>query len=195
MNDTPETLAIRVGQGDSTAENALVARYERGVMQILLRETPDRELARDLAQETFAIVLERLRSSPLSDPSRLAGYIAQTARNLLIAEKRRFVRRKTKFDTNAVQSAEDESLGQEDQREADSAAALIRKFLTQLKSERDRLVMVRFYLYEEPKADICKDLNLSDLQFNQVLFRARDRLRTLLSGAGLSQRDFFCIAI
>jgi RNA polymerase sigma factor (sigma-70 family) len=193
--DTPESLAERVYRGETAAEEALVRRFQRGVMQILLSETPDRELARDLAQETFVIVIERLRTEPLEDPTRLAGYVAQTARNLLIAETRRFVRRKTHLDPDAVDAAADDASRHEQAREADSAAEVVRKLLTQLKSARDRQVMVRFYLDEESKASICKDLRLSDLQFNQVLFRARDRLRQLLSTAGLQQRDLLCFAL
>ena len=188
-------LAERVTRGDTAAEEALVKRFQRGVMQILLSETPDRELARDLAQETFVIVIQRLRSGPLDDPLRLAAYVAQTARNLLIAENRRFVRRRTRLDPDAVDAAADDTAHQELAREADSAAGVVRKLLAQLKSERDRQVMVRFYLDEEPKASICKDLHLSDLQFNQVLFRARDRLRQLLSTAGFQQRDLLCFAL
>jgi RNA polymerase sigma-70 factor (ECF subfamily) len=131
----------------------------------------------------------------LDDPTRLAGYVAQTARNLLIAETRRFVRRKTHLDPDAVDAAADDTSRQEQTREADSAAEVVRKLLTQLKSERDREVMVRFYLDEESKASICTDLRLTDLQFNQVLFRARDRLRHLLSNAGLQQRDLLCFAL
>lgn len=188
-------LAERVTRGDTAAEEALVKRFQRGVMQILLSETADRELARDLAQETFVIVIQRLRSGPLDDPLRLAAYVAQTARNLLIAENRRFVRRRTRLDPDAVDAAADDTAHQELAREADSAAGVVRKLLAQLKSERDRQVMVRFYLDEEPKASICKDLQLSDLQFNQVLFRARDRLRQLLSTAGFQQRDLLCFAL
>jgi RNA polymerase sigma-70 factor (ECF subfamily) len=193
--DTSEGLAGRVLRGETAAEEALVKRFQRGVMQILLSETPDRELARDLTQETFVIVIERLRAGPLDDPMRLAGYVAQTARNLLIAETRRFVRRKTHLDPDAVDAAADDTSRQEQTREADSAAEVVRKLLTQLKSERDREVMVRFYLDEESKASICTDLRLTDLQFNQVLFRARDRLRHLLSNAGLQQRDLLCFAL
>jgi RNA polymerase sigma-70 factor, ECF subfamily len=193
--DTPESLAERVHRGETAAEEALVRRFQRGVMQILLSETSDRELARDLAQETFVIVIERLRTEPLDDPSRLGGYVAQTARNLLIAETRRFVRRKTHLDPDAVDAAADDPSRHEQEREASSAAEVVRKLLTQLKSGRDREVMVRFYLDEEPKASICKDLRLSELQFNQVLFRARDRLRQLLSTSGLQQRDLLCFAL
>jgi RNA polymerase sigma-70 factor (ECF subfamily) len=51
--------------------------------------------------------------------------------------------------------------------------------LAELPSERDRQVLFRFYLAEEDKDQICKDLGLSSLHFNRVVFRARERYRDL----------------
>lgn len=188
-------LAGRIAAGDAAAESELVRRYERGVLQILKCCTYDLELARDLCQETFVIVLRRLRSAPLADPGRLAAFAAQTARNLFIASRRQTSRRRTTTDTAAVDSALDDSPSREQQAEAESAAGVVRKLLTELKSERDRTALVRFYLDEEAKEKICADLGLTELQFNQILFRARARMRELLERRGLRQRDLLGLAL
>ncbi len=47
-------------EGDDTAFAALVARYERKLLRVLFRLVHDEELARDLAQETFWKVYNRL---------------------------------------------------------------------------------------------------------------------------------------
>jgi RNA polymerase sigma factor (sigma-70 family) len=188
-------LAGRISAGDPAAEAELVSRYERAVLQILKCCTYDLELARDLCQETFVVVLRRLRSAPLSDPGRLAGFIAQTARNLFIASRRQTARRRTTADTTAVDSAIDEGPSREQQAEADSAATIVRKLLAELKLERDRVALVRFYLNEEAKETICTDLALTELQFNQILFRARARMRELLERRGLRQRDLLCMVL
>ncbi|HEY2591447.1 MAG TPA: hypothetical protein VGI35_07635, partial [Steroidobacteraceae bacterium] len=60
-------------------------------------------------------------------------------------------------------------------------------------SERDRGVLVRFYLEEDDKETICRDLQLTPLQFDKVLHRARRRLRTLLEASGARRSDFVCI--
>jgi RNA polymerase sigma-70 factor (ECF subfamily) len=53
-------LVERVRGGDDQAFAALVVRYERKLIRVLTRLVRDEELARDLAQETFFKVFNRL---------------------------------------------------------------------------------------------------------------------------------------
>ena len=53
-------LVDRAREGDDRAFAALVARYERKLIRVLVRLVRDEELARDLAQETFWKVYNRL---------------------------------------------------------------------------------------------------------------------------------------
>ncbi len=59
-----------VRRGDQSAFEVLVHRYENRLTSVLLRFVRDRELARDLVQETFLRVYERLDQF---DPSRRFG--------------------------------------------------------------------------------------------------------------------------
>ena len=63
-------LVEEVRRGDHSAFEVLVHRYENRLMSVLLRFVRDRELVRDLAQETFLRVYERLDQF---DPSRRFG--------------------------------------------------------------------------------------------------------------------------
>lgn len=63
-------LVEEVRQGDREAFEYLVRRYEGRLMSVLLRFVRDRELARDLSQETFLRVYERLDQF---DPARRFG--------------------------------------------------------------------------------------------------------------------------
>src|SRR5260370_20128766 len=53
-------LVERARSGDDQAFAALVVRYERKLIRVLTRLVRDEELARDLAQETFWKVYNRL---------------------------------------------------------------------------------------------------------------------------------------
>lgn len=53
-------LVERARDGDDAAFGTLVARYERALIRVLARLVHDEELARDLAQETFWRVYNRL---------------------------------------------------------------------------------------------------------------------------------------
>jgi hypothetical protein len=52
--------------------------------------------------------------------------------------------------------------------------------------QRDREVLERFYLREEPRTSIRESLKLTDMQFNQVLWRARQRFGDILRRHGLT---------
>jgi hypothetical protein len=52
--------------------------------------------------------------------------------------------------------------------------------------QRDREVLERFYLHEEPRTSIRESMQLTDLQFNQVLWRARQRFGDILRRNGFA---------
>jgi RNA polymerase sigma-70 factor, ECF subfamily len=183
-------LCERIQASDRKAEGLLVERLQPGLRLILHRATGgDLELARELCQETLVILIKRLRTSGLREPSELTAFAAQTARNLAIAYRRKDARRRTDTDLEALDLAFDAGRSQPEQVGVGKLGPLVQRLLDQLPTERDRIVLKRFYLHEEEKEVICRDLCLSDLAFNQVLFRARNRFRELLDGAGLTKDD------
>ena len=174
------------------AETALVSRLQPGLRLVLQRATGgDLELARELCQETLVILIKRLRAEGLTDPTELAAFAAQTARNLAIAHHRKEGRRRTDANSEAIETVSDPGRGQPEQVAANRLGVIVHRLLGELPTDRDRMVLKRYYLHEEPKADICRDLDMSDLAFNQVLFRARNRFRDLLSNAGIAKEDLF----
>lgn len=147
---------------------------------ILDRHTSGRPEAEDLFQDTFGLALEKLRRGELREPAKLPGFLAQIARNLAIEHYRKVSRRKTDADSDAVLEAvspRDSPLGDLLAREN---AALVRRALEELGNERDRQILLRFYIAEEDKDRISADFGLDSLQFNRVLHRARQRYKTLL---------------
>jgi DNA-directed RNA polymerase specialized sigma24 family protein len=74
-------------------------------------------------------------------------------------------------------------------------AVRVKRILQELHSPRDREILVRFYLKEEEKEAICRDLALDADQFDKVLHRARGRLKELLEAQGLRKTDFFMFCL
>jgi RNA polymerase sigma-70 factor (ECF subfamily) len=188
-------LAHRIKAGDKSAEDILSRRISPGITQIVIRKTGNFALAQELCQETLIVVLTRLRAQPLDDPERLPAFAAQVARNLLMAERRKERRRRTDADSSVVDEAPDLSEGQEADAQRESAAAAIRTVLQEMKSVRDRTLLVRYYLKDEDKKEICRELGLSEMSFNVILFRARNRFLELLARRGIRGGDLFCWAI
>ncbi len=180
-------LVRRIAGGDAAAEAEMVERYSRGLVFMLRRMTGNPDLADDLHQDAFQIVLERLRGEGLAEPERLAGFLNRTARNLFIADYRKKTRRKTGGFEQAEAPA-DPAPDQLSRALLDEETALVRELIDRLEPDRDRQLLYRFYIVEEAKERICADLELSSLHFNRVLFRARRRFKTLLQRAQKRRR-------
>lgn len=188
-------IAEKIGAGDTAAENVLVTRMRPGLEMILIaRCSYDKELAADLCQDTLVIVLQRLRNRSMEDPSRLAAFAAQTARQLAFDSKRRYAVRNTVADTDAVERAQIEAPA-DDSVENESITSLVRQLLAELSHDRDREILRRFYLLEHDKADICRQFGLAPGTFDQLIFRARARLRGMLEARGIASRDLMCMLI
>ncbi len=175
-------LVRRIQGGDRPAEQQLVERYSRGVLFLLRRLSGRPELAEDLHQETFQVVLERLRGSGLEDPGRLVGFIQGIARHLFLGEHRKRLRRKTDDAGELLPDGVDPAPSQLESALRDERAERVRRMLAELRPERDRRLLYRFYLAEEDKDRICVDLGLSHKHFNRVIYRARQRFKELLKG-------------
>jgi RNA polymerase sigma-70 factor (ECF subfamily) len=171
-------LVRRIASGDTAAEGQLVERYSRGLLYLLRRLAP--QLAEDLHQETFRIALERLRRRELDEPEGLAGFLRGIARNLAIADRRKAARRRTETDEEELARAVSAGPGQLSAVLLDEEAETVRQLIRELPTERDRQLLLRFYVSEEEKESLCTDLGLDNLHFNRVLFRARQRFKELL---------------
>jgi RNA polymerase sigma-70 factor (ECF subfamily) len=175
-------LVRRIQAGDAQAESELVARYARGVTLIIARGCRDRSAVDDLCQDTFRIAIERLRRGELREPERLSGFMCSLARNLVTEHFRRVARdeRLAAADPDPPADAGPSPL---DALEKAELAASVRQLLAELPTERDRLVLFRYYVAEEASAAISADLGLTRVHFNRVLFRARERFRELYERA------------
>jgi DNA-directed RNA polymerase specialized sigma24 family protein len=146
-------LCARIRAGDSAAETVLIMQLQSGLRLLAYRASgSDFELARDVCQEALVMVLRRLRTTGLEDPAGLQAFAT---------------------DMQALAAAPDPRRLLPEQLASGRLAVLVRQLVGELPHDRDRTILIRFYLSEDDKSEICRDLNLTELGFNQVVFRAR----------------------
>lgn len=151
---------------------------------MLERRIADQELARDIYQDTFAVVLTRLRASALDAPERLPAFIHQTATNLAVGAFRRDTRRRTQADTDALEHVPDPAGNPYFALSRDQQRAAVHRLIAELTVPRDRQLLLRYYFDDADKTALCAELDLSADHFDRVLHRARARLRELLLAQG-----------
>ena len=180
----PADLVRRIQAGDRRAEEELVERYGEGLTFLLRRWTRDREAAADLYQESFQLAIEKIRRGELRDPDRLPAFLRSLARNLSTHYYRRESSRGSRETPIAAEfEPPDQSPGQLGTLLRREKIGLVRRLLSELPVERDRQILLRFYLREEDKERIREDFGLSRAELNVVLFRARRRYQSLCEAA------------
>jgi RNA polymerase sigma-70 factor, ECF subfamily len=172
------SIAQRIERGDTEAEAQLVARFGRGIRVVIRHASSDPTVAEDLFQETFRVGLERIRAGALRDHAQVAAFLAGLARTLATEHFRR-LRRAPQEDVSVLERMAAPGGTSLDAVARREEADQVTTTLDSLPTDRDREVLRRFYLTMEDKDRICDDLGLTRLQFNRVLYRARERFREL----------------
>ena len=176
-------LVSRIRAGEWQAEGELVERYSRCVMIIIRREVNDTAVVDDLYQETFWTVLEKIRRGDVREPEKLSGFVCSVARNRVIRYFHHAARQKSLTETEEavlLPHPAPDQLKEVLQREK---ADLVWQVLKEMPNERDIQVLLRLYIAEEEKEQICADLGLTSSHFNIVLHRARKRYKELYERA------------
>lgn len=183
--NSDRALVAAVAAG-SELQDQMFLRYRRPLRQVFLQRNIDRDAAEDLLQRTFLQAIKKIRTEGLEDPENLGGYLYRTACKLAAAYWRGELARRHETDGEVLARVEDDAQTLEERVDHEQLARHVRDLMDSLPLQRDREVLERFYLREEPRTSIRKSLNLTDLQFNQVLWRARQRFGDILRRHGLA---------
>lgn len=180
--------------GEDAISDEFVKRHYAGLYLLLQRRIKDAAVAADMLNEAVATAMSHARGGRVAQPERLAGYVYRVAMNLYRNYRRDFDNRADlRSDPDDIQHVAADTGGEEP---LDPAIAReVRSIISSLSTPRDREIVKRFYLHEEDKESICRTLGLSALHFDRVIFRARQRIRTLLEAKGFVKSDFFGVLL
>jgi len=178
---------------DPVAHLSAVYRDYPGLRALILRRVRDPEVAADILQDAAVTTLEKLRNGEIAHPENVGGFLYRVALNHL-----RNHRRKDRSPLSSAAALDDLHAAEDDPDWARVGrpqwAAAARRMLEEMPGARDRELLSRFYLNDEPKEQICRDLQLSQEHFNRVIFRARNRFRELLEHKGIWKADLLALA-
>ena len=170
----------------TSLQDQLYVRYRRPLLQVFLHRRIARDAAEDLLQRTFLQAIKKIRTEGLDDPSNLGGYLYRTACKLATAYWRGELSHRHENDLELLSSVQDEALSLEERLDHEQLAKCVRDLMVELPVRRDREVLERYYLLEEPRTTIRESLQLTEMQFNQVLWRARQRFGDILRRHGFA---------
>ena len=176
-------LVSRIMAGDAIAESELVEQYSTGIRLMLLKRTGNQQLSNDICQEVLIVTLKKLRVGGLHKPESLPAFIRKTAIYLSIDHYRK-EKRYIHLGDGIISLQAPHYDKKANIIDHQLAGTLLDELLDQLSVKRDREILRRFYLLEEGKASICRELDLSPTHFDRVLYRAKQRMRELIKQRG-----------
>ena len=178
---------------DPALHLAEVYRDYPGLRALIMRRTRDPHVAADILQDAAVTTLEKLRAGEIAQPNAIGGYLYRVALNHLRNHRRKdrtAVSSSTDLESVPDRNDDPDTGGIDRAQWADAA----RRMLEGLPNRRDRELLVRFYLNDDSKEDICAALGLTDEHFNRVIFRAKSRFRDLLERRGYVKADLLTLA-
>jgi RNA polymerase sigma-70 factor (ECF subfamily) len=192
VEETRNDDAAAPARGASRAQiETLISREYAGLRLLIARRTRDPELAADLLNDAICTTWEKWQAGQIDRPEQIAGYVFQVAMNLLRNQRRSHGDRPDKRgDSRMLENISAEPAAEPfEQGIARQVLAIVRG----MTPARDRMVIVRFYLEEEDRESICRDMGLTADQFTKILHRARRRLRELVEARGIKGTDLFAV--
>ena len=146
--------------------------FSRGIRYYLCRQLGPQELE-DKVHDTFLIVVNAIRRGDLREPERLMGFVRTVVRRQVAAYIETAVHtRREQTDLESGVTVVDRSQNPEQEAIVRQKAELKRSALD-AHSKRDREILVRFYLQEQPQEQICREMSLNETQFRLMKSRAK----------------------
>jgi RNA polymerase sigma-70 factor, ECF subfamily len=171
-------IVERVRTGNAAGMEDLYSYFGAGIRFHLYRRFGTQDLE-DKVHDIFVMIAEAIHAGEPRDPERLAGYIRTIVRRQIATfiEKAVQTRRKqTGIDPGMLLSdhAADPERKAIERQNMEIAMRVLKSA-----PQRDREVLVRFYLEEQSAEEICRELDLSDTQFRLIKSRAKARFGKL----------------
>jgi RNA polymerase sigma-70 factor (ECF subfamily) len=174
---------------------ALIEKNYVGLRMLVARRCRDQHVGADLLNEAVCTTWAKWQAGKIERPEQIAGYVLQVTMNLLRNHRRAIAERPEKR-ADAAKLHELQSEGEPgDETIEREIASQVKNVIRGMSSQRDRAILVRFYLDEEDKETLCRELGLTALQFDKILHRARGRLRKLLESGGFGRSDLLSVLV
>ncbi|MBV9404359.1 MAG: sigma-70 family RNA polymerase sigma factor [Acidobacteriaceae bacterium] len=165
-------LVEQIREGQDKGMEQLYKLFSRGIRYYLCRQLGPQELE-DKVHDTFLIVVNAIQRGDLREPERLMGFVRTVVRRQVAAYIEQAVHmRREQADLETGASVADRKQNPEQEAILRQRAELMKSALSAL-SKRDRDILVRFYLYEQPQEQICQEMALTETQFRLLKSRAK----------------------
>ncbi len=173
----PEMVA-RIRSGDESGMEQLYRVFAQGIRFQLWRRLEAQDLD-DILHDIFLAIAQSIRAGEVREPERLMGYVRTVVRRQVAEYIESVVRTRSKqTGLDSGPQVRDRALDPERRLMEQENVELARRVLNAV-PQRDREVLIRFYLQEQTAHEICRAMDLTENQFRLIKSRAKARFGEL----------------
>lgn len=152
--------------------------FSKGIRFHLYRQFGPQDLD-DKVHDAFLVITQSIRRGDVREPERLMGYVRTVIRRQVAAHIQNVIDMRRSFtELDLVNPPRDLRPNPEHSVIERQNMQIALRILNGI-PKRDREVLVRFYLKEQPPGQICEDLGLTETQFRLIKSRAKARFGEL----------------
>lgn len=177
-------LAAKIASGDNAVSNEFVQINYKWLLFIIRRKFAQSNNHEDIVQDTFMLVLNKLQQGKVNNHKAIMGFLRTTAINIGFEYLRKDKKFTSAIDQDYLDVIED---AKEDILSTiiwDDKVKYVKQVMDELKKQRDKDILIKFYFKDQNKPSICDELALSTEHFDRVLYRAKQRLKQLIDKKG-----------
>jgi RNA polymerase sigma-70 factor (ECF subfamily) len=167
-------LVTKIQANDQPALEQLYSLFSRGIKFLIVRQLGRQDID-DRVHDTFVIVVNAIQRGDLREPERLMGFVRTIVRRQIASFiEKNYTRRRDELDIDGTVKIADSHNNPEQEAIKTQNSQLMEEILSDC-SRRDREILTRFYLLEQPQEQICLEMGLNDTQFRLLKSRAKQR--------------------
>jgi RNA polymerase sigma-70 factor (ECF subfamily) len=174
-------LARGIMSGDKYSGNEFVSLHYRWLLYVVRKKFSRVSSHEDIVQDSFMLVITKLQQGLVNNPDTIRSYLRTTAINIGYEYLRKDKKYISAVDQDSLDIFEDVTSDVLSNLEWDNGINHVKQIMTELPTDRDREILTQFYFEDQDKTEICKKLDLSSEHFDRVLYRAKQRLKELIS--------------
>jgi RNA polymerase sigma factor (sigma-70 family) len=177
-------LASKITNGDKDASNEFVQINYQWLLFIVRGKFAQSNNHEDIVQDSFMLVLSKLQQGKINQLHTILAYLRTTAINIGFEYLRKDKKFTSAIDQDFLEVIED---AKEDILSTiiwNDKIKYVKQVMTELKKQRDKDILIKFYFEDQDKPTICQVLDLSTEHFDRVLYRAKERLKQIIAHHG-----------
>jgi len=187
-------MVEQIRNGDPSALEQMYRIFSTGIRFYLCRQLGPQDLD-DRVHDVFLIIVQSIQKGELREPERLMGYVRTIVRRQVAAQIDDNVKaRRNQADLEFGMTLSDHHPNPERSAIEHQNEELAMRILNNL-PKRDREVLARFYLEEQPADRICHEMGLTETQFRLVNIPRQGAIRRTRQDPVLPPRGFSVLAV